>query len=115
MVTEMRKNLLKIALDDEEENAILDACPERQVAPWARSVLLHAAGVGPRSKPANRQKSIGQNHELALALGRTYEALQSLNVSRDTYTSDEFNKLLKAACDDIHQLTIILSRLESDN
>jgi hypothetical protein len=115
MVTKMRKKLLKIALDDGEQNAILDACPERQVAPWARSILLHAAGVGPRNKSASRQKPIGQNHDLARVLGRTYEALQSLNLNRDTYTNDEFNKLFKAACDDIHQLTIIVSRLENDN
>lgn len=111
----MRKKLMKIALDDWEESAILGACPERQLAPWARSVLLHAAGVGPRSKPASRQNSIGQYHDIARVLGKTYEALQSLNASRDTYTGDEFNKLFRAACDDIHQLTIILSRLENDN
>ena len=108
----MRKNRLKIALDDDEESSILDACPERQVATWARSVLLHAAGVGPRSKPTSRQSTIEQNHELLLALGRVYEALQSLKMSCDTYTSDEFNERFKAVCDDIYQLTIIMSRLE---
>ena len=110
----MREMQIKIKLNNEEHAAILRACPGRQVATWARGVLLHASDFDFRPKPTRLQVSSEHSHEVAIALGRVYEALESLRVKCDSCTSDECSKLLAAARDDIHKLTISKQRLKID-
>jgi len=110
----MREKQIKIKLNHEEHAAILLACPGRQVATWARDVLLHASDFDSRHKPTRRQESSDHSHEVAIALGRVYEALQSLKMNCDSCSSEECSKLLAAACDDIHKLTISKQRLKID-